>query len=394
MLSQVVFWTTLSLIVYTYAGFPLLLLLRSLRKRPCAKRDVTPTVSFIVIAHNEEASIAAKLDNVLGLDYPAECIEIIVGSDGSDDATNDIAGRYADRGVTLCAFSRRGKVAALNAVVPLARGEVLVFSDANSMLLPGALRQLVRSLADPSVGAVAGNQRYSSDHGNAASVGERLYWAFDRQLKQMQSAAANVTSATGAIHAVRRSLFRPVPPGVSDDFVISTRVIAAGYRLVFEPAAIACEAVAPSDGAEYGRKARVIARGLRGLWAVKELFNPLRYGFYSLQLATHKLLRWSVCWLMLLLLLSSAVLVGTAPWYDCLFAAQIVLYGCAVTGVLLRKTPLVSARAFKLLALPLYFCLVNVAAFSGWLQLLSGRRRDVWNNTRSSSPDEPQPNWN
>ena len=281
LLLQVVVWTALGLIVYTYAGFPLLLMLRSLRRRPCAKRDVTPTVSLIVIAHNEETSIADKLDNVLSLDYPPDRLEVIVGSDGSDDATHAIVAQYANRGVVLCEFSRQGKIPALNATIPRANSEILVFSDANSMFLPDALRQLVRPFADPCVGAVAGNQRYSSDHGNAASLGERLYWGFDRQLKRMQSVAGNVTSATGAIHAVRRELVYAVPPGVSDDFVISTRVIAQGYRLVFEPEAIACEAVAPSDAAEFGRKARVIARGLRGLWAVKELFNPLRYGFYG-----------------------------------------------------------------------------------------------------------------
>ena len=207
---QMVVWTSLGLIVYTYAGFPLLLMLRSWWRRPCARRNVTPTVSLIVIAHNEETSIAAKLDNVLSLDYPADRLEVIVGSDGSDDRTHEIVGKYADRGVTLCVFPRQGKIPALNATIPLANGEILVFSDANSMFLPDALRQLVRPFADAGVGAVAGNQRYTSDHGNATSFGERLYWSFDRQLKWMQSAAGNVTSATGAIHAVRRELAKVV----------------------------------------------------------------------------------------------------------------------------------------------------------------------------------------
>ncbi len=273
----IVFWAAAALIAYTYLVFPALVLIRGrLWPRGYRRAEITPSVSMIVVAHNEAAAIGAKLENLLSLDYPRERFELLIASDGSSDATEDIVRGYASQGVKLLCLPRQGKIPVLNAAVEAARGEILVFSDANSIYAPGAIRALVRPFADARIGGVAGDQRYLADRRGEAS-GERAYWNFDRMLKQAQSAAGNVTSATGAIYAVRRALFRPVPPGVTDDFATSTGVIAQGYRLIFAPDAVACEPVAKTGRIEFGRKVRVITRGLRGVLVRRELLNPLRY---------------------------------------------------------------------------------------------------------------------
>ncbi len=385
-----IFWASIGLILYAYVGFTLVLCVRGLWNRPVAKADITPMVSLVIVAHNEAATIAAKLDNALGSSYPRDKLEIIVASDGSDDGTDEIVARYADRGVQLLSFSRIGKIPALNEAVTRAAGDVLVLSDANSLFEADSLAALVRPFADPAVGGVAGNQCYSSGSGNAASFGERLYWSFDRLLKTLGSRSGNVIASTGSIHAIRRTLFRPVPLGVGDDFVISTRVILQGVRLVFEPRAVAREATAPSDRAEFQRKVRVIVRGLRGLWAVRGLFNPLRHGFYSVQIFSHKLLRWMVGWLLIVLLGSSIYLSQLSGLGDSAFVyrvalwCQVSLYGSAVAALVLRRTPLARLRLFRLFSIPFYFCLANVAALQAWLQLLRGKRVDVWNSTRQA----------
>ena len=382
-MSQVLFWTTASLIVYAYIGFPLLLFLRALRARPVARENITPTVSMIIVAYNEAKSIGEKLENTLALDYPSDQLEIVVASDGSDDGTDAIVSGYQDRGVRFLACPRRGKIAALNDAVARASGDVLVFSDANSMFDKDAIRMLVRAFADAEVGAVAGNQCYLADgSGGAASWGERMYWNYDRTLKTMQNRAGSVIAATGAIHAIRRSLFQKVPAGVCDDFLISTTAIRNGQRLVFEPQAIAREPVATTDRAEFRRKTRIAARGLRTLWHIRELLNPWRHGFYAVQLLSHKLLRWGVCWLLILLLGLSILLWQDGLVYQIALAAQTSVYAAALCGLALRRSGLARAKAVKALALPLYFCLANSAVFCAWLQLMQGRRFDVWNSQR------------
>lgn len=392
MMNHILFWVTLGVLTWATVGFPLFLLVRGLlQQRPITKASITPSVSLVIVAHNEAATIEAKLENVYALDYPSDKLEVIVASDGSDDGTNELVATYAARGLRLLTFPRSGKIPALNAAVAQASGDILVFSDANSIYRSDALRALVAPFADPTVGAVGGDQRYASGGGSriagghVASFGERLYWSFDRLLKTMQSRAGNMTSATGAIHAVRRELFLPVPLGVGDDFVISTRAIARGFRLVFERTAIAYEMVAPTYHAEFNRKLRVIVRGLRGLWAVRELFNPWHHGFYAVQIFSHKLLRWSVCWLALVLFAASVSLYGAGSIYRWSAQAQVLFYGCAFVAWGLRNSGLTRYRAFKVFSVPLYLCLANYAALRAWLQLLGGKRVDVWDSKRSAS---------
>jgi cellulose synthase/poly-beta-1,6-N-acetylglucosamine synthase-like glycosyltransferase len=289
-----VFWLSVASLAYIYGGFAMLVGgVGWLRRRTVRAAAVTPRVSLIVAAHNEEAVIADRLDNALALDYPTDRFEILVAADGCTDGTEAIVERYADRGVHLLSLPRHGKLRALDAAVARATGEVLVFSDANIMCHAGALRALARNFADPAVGGVAGHTRYRQAEGSeSSSEGESLYWDYDTWLKQLESYTGSVVSAHGGLYAIRRSLYRPVTDlAVTDDFAISTGVIEQGYRLVFEPEAQATEFAVPAAQREFRRRVRLMTRGLRGVLVRRRLLNPFRFGFYAVVLFSHKVLR-------------------------------------------------------------------------------------------------------
>jgi cellulose synthase/poly-beta-1,6-N-acetylglucosamine synthase-like glycosyltransferase len=388
--AAAIFWTAAGTIAATYLVMPAAILLRGrLVRRPIGAADTVMDVTVIVAAHNEERSIGAKLANLLAVDYPAARLQILVASDGSDDATNDIVRSFEDRAVRLLALPRVGKAAALNAALAEARGDIVVFSDANSMFAVDAIREIIRPFADPSVGGVAGDQRYLREGASEAMArGERGYWDLDRMLKRAESASGNVISATGAIYAVRRALIPPVPDGVTDDFITSTAVIAAGRRLVFAEDAAAYEPVASSGGVEYGRKVRVMTRGLRGVVVRRSLLDPRRTGFYAAQLFWHKLLRRLMVLPLIALAVSSAVLAGSGPIYTLAAAGQAAFYGLAGVGFALRGRPVSKSKA---VAFPAYFCLVNVAALHAAANVVRGRRIDRWEPRRDEAHGSDRP---
>jgi cellulose synthase/poly-beta-1,6-N-acetylglucosamine synthase-like glycosyltransferase len=389
-----VFWASAAVVGYTYVGFPLLVLVRSrLRPAPYRSTDITPTVTVLVAAHNEARAIGAKLDNALALDYPADRLEIVVASDGSDDETEAIVVTFAERGVRLLALQRVGKAGALDAGAEVATGEILVFSDANSLYAPDAIRRLVRPFADPAVGGVAGNQRYRPQSASdATTAGEQAYWDFDRILKEAESRAGSTISATGAIYAIRRSLFRGVPVGVTDDFAVSTSVIEQGYRLVFAADAVAWEPVASSGGKEWGRKVRIMTRGFRGVFERRALLDPTRYGFYSVQLASHKVLRRLMGIPLLALALIAPALWQRGRIYRLATVGQATFYALGLTGLALgRRGP----GRHRLLAAPSFFIMVNAAAMTALWNVVRGRRIDRWDPARSDAvtqaPTPPAP---
>lgn len=385
-LIAILFWAAIAFIIYTYALFPTLVFLRGLFfRKPYRSAEITPRVTLLIAAHNEEKSIGAKLDSILNLDYPSDCLEVIIASDGSDDGTSAVVQQYERRGVRFLDLPRLGKAPVLNAAVAAANGEILVFSDANSMFAPDALRALVRPFADPDVGGVAGNQRYLR---NGSDGGERSYWRFDRFLKQFQSQGGNTISATGAIYAIRRRLFRPIPGGVTDDFFTSTGVVEQGRRLVFAPDAVAYEPVAPSSGREFERKVRVITRGLQAVVLRRALLNPFCYGFYALQLFSHKILRRLVVFPLILVAILSPLLWARGLIYKLFTVGQLAFYSLAISHVFLKKT---RVGQLKILTLPFYFCMVNVACLVAVANLLRGRRIERWEPRRQASKQGSAP---
>ena len=382
------FWATLGLLAYTYGVFPIVVLARGrLRRRPATEAPITPTVSLIIAARNEEAVIGQKLANVVALDYPHDRLEVIVVSDGSEDATDEIVRAAGDERVRLIAPGRVGKGRALGLGVAASTGEILVFTDANSQFEPGAIRALARRFAGPAVGGVAGNQVYRPEHrADIAASGEQSYWNFDRALKRALSGAGNLTSATGAIYAIRREIFRPIPEGVTDDFMNSLQVIAQGRRLVFAEDAVAYETVAGTRRTEFRRKVRVATRGLRCVFVRRELLDVRRYGFFSIQLFSHKVLLRTMATPLILLAATSAVLARRGGLYRLAALGQAAFYGLGLIGLTVNGSRFGSSR---LLAFPAYFILANAAALMAVWNLLRGRAIDRWEPARSARSGTP-----
>ena len=389
-MSVAAFWAAAAALAFTYAVMPALVVLRgAVARRPWREEDVTPTVSVVLAARNEEDAIAERLENLAALDYPPDRLEVVVASDGSEDATVELARRHGAGRATVLDLPRVGKAAALNAAVAASAGEVLVFTDANSRFDADAVRAIVRPFADPEVGGVAGDQRYlpraaSTTPADAVTEGEREYWAFDRALKRAESAAGNVISATGALYAVRRDLFAEVPDGVTDDFATSTAVIARGRRLVFCPAAVVREPVAERGEDEFARKVRIMTRGLRGVVLRRELLDPRRTGFYAVQLLWHKALRRLMAVPLVILAAATPRLWRRGRLYRAAALGQAAVYGAGAAGFALRHHP---AGRHRALAVPAYFCLVNAAALRAAWNVLTGRRIDRWEPARGQNGD-------
>lgn len=371
----VLFWLCVVGIGWVYLGFPLVLALRKRLPSTAPVADARPPrVSYVIVVHNERSVIDDKLANVEALDYPRDQLQVIVASDGSDDGTDErIAAHAGPTKIELLSLPRVGKNAALNAGVESASGDLLVFSDADSMLERGALAALVAPFADESVGAVGGDYRYE-DH-EAGGASERSYWNFDRVWKNLESRGGSMTSATGQIYAIRRALFGAVPDGVTDDFFVSTGAIAAGKRLIFEPAAVAVGPVAETTEAEYRRKLRLMTRGFASVWARRSLLDPRRTGFYALQLGTHKVARRLVGLPLIGLAVSAPLLASIHPLYALAAVGQLCVYGLALTGWLLRSSRAGHSRAF---ALPLFFVMANWAGLRAGFDFARGRRHLGW----------------
>ena len=400
--SVALFWASVAIVAWTLVGWPIALALRAAlfparaprtqvsRSEPKGSEDHQaggdlPRVSYVIVAHNERAEVDAKLANTAALDYPADRLEVIFASDGSDDGTDArVAALWRDAGSgprhTLCSLPRVGKNAALNAAVAAASGEILVFSDADSHLAPDAIRRLVAPLSDPAIGGVGGDFRYVGSGGD----GERAYWSFDRLWKRLECRAGSMTSATGQIYAIRAELFEPVPDGVTDDFFVSTGVVAAGKRLWFAEDAVATGRIAASARAEFRRKVRVTARGLASVWARRSLLDPRRSGFYAVQLFTHKLLRRALGIPVAVAFLCAIPLAPRDLLYAGAAAAQGLVHGAALAGWWLRDRPL--PRAF---ALPLYLDLVLAAGVLALSDVARGRRHESWVPERSRAVAAP-----
>ncbi len=384
---ELVFWLSLAALLYAYAGFPLLVAaVGALRGREVRKGSATPRMTMIIAAYNEEEAIGERLDNALASDYPSDALEIIVASDGSTDATNEIVAGYEPRGVRVLRLPRLGKIAALEQAVGQATGEILIFSDANTVMHPGAVRALASNFADPEVGGVAGHTSYRlKDGSESSSRGESLYWRYDTWLKAMESRTGSVVSAHGGLYAIRRNLYH-VPPdrAVTDDFIISTGVIEQGRRLVFEPDALAYEIAVPTAKPEFRRRVRLMTRGLRAVSIRRRLLNPSRYGFYGVVLFSHKVLRRLVPVCLVVLFAASLYLASTSTFFLIAAVAQTLFYALAVAGGLARRH---EVGQHKLLYVPFFYCMANTAALFALLRFVRGDRIELWQPQRHA----PQP---
>jgi len=376
-ITLAVFWMTLGLLCYVHFGYPLILIaLKRLRPRPVRRGDVCPSVDLLIGAYNEEAVIREKLENCLALDYPRDRLQITVASDASTDCTEAIVREYQIQGVRLVAAPRRrGKAANFREIVPSLKAEIVVFSDAGSLYGADTLRKMMRNFADPEVGCVGGRLRYRNPDATSVSQGEGLYWSYEVFLRKTESAIGSAMVLSGAVYAMRRELYRPVPDDLPDDFLCPLHVLDQGKRVLYETETEILETMATSARGELLTKVRIISGNFEALRTMKHLLNPLRDPLVALQLFSHRLLRWFVLPLAAVLLLSSALL-AQRPFYLLALVGQLLFYSLAGVGWLMD----LGGKRSRLAFLPYYFVLVNLAAAMGaWNGLAHrGRGAGVW----------------
>lgn len=369
-----VFWISALLLVQVFAGYPLgMAVWARWRPRAVAKRPQWPSVTVILAVHDGAASLEAKLANLVALDYPLDALDIVVASDGSTDGTAGVARRWRGGRVTVLEFAaRRGKAACLNDAVAAARGDILLMTDVRQRLEPQALRELVANLADPAVGAVSG-ELCLEDAQTGFARGVDAYWRYEKMIRHAESATGSVVGVTGALYAIRRALFRPLPPGtVLDDVLVPMRVVAAGLRVVCEPLAVAWDRPSQQPAEERRRKVRTLAGNYQLLqlapWLLAPWRNPVWWRFLC-----HKLLRLLAPWLMVAMLAAAFMLAGT-HW----------VYAAASLGALLAVALIAVGRVHRRMGrwLPVRlltaFAYLNLFAAQGLFAFVSRRRLHLW----------------
>lgn len=362
---SVVFWSSLGLVTYTYAGYPLLITaLARLRPRKTWTAPIEPTVSVVLAVHNEERNIARKIENLLSMDYPAAKLQIVVVSDGSTDRTEEITTGFEGRRVTLVRIDRQGgKAAALNSGVHRASGEVVLFCDARQRIDPGALRALVPLFADPQVGAVSGELMLEG------SKGPGVYWAYEKRIRAAEGKVDSVVGATGALFAIRRHLFQDIPPdSLLDDVYTPMQIVLQGHRVLFQPEARVFDEEVALSG-EFARKARTLAGNFQILGQLPQLLNPFRNRIF-LQYASHKVARLACPFALVALLGSNVALVASLapgwPFYVVTLAGQLAVYGLALKGALQGE------GGGRLTRISHTFVTLNLAAVEGLRRYLTG----------------------
>ena len=385
------FWLSVGTILYVYVGYPLLLtLLARLRpeKSTIIAAPALPVVTLLIAAYNEERVIAQKLDNSLALDYPQNKLQILVTADGSDDCTPDMVAQYADQGVELCyAPPRRGKMAAINRAMPQAHGQIIVFSDANNMYDPSALRHLVVPFADPTVAAVTGAKSILKGDG-ALGDSEGLYWQYESFIKKQETELGSCTGVAGEILAIRRELFESPPDQIiNDDFYMAMRLLQRGHRVVYAPQARSYERVSLSAEDEVARRARIVAGRFQAMSLAGELL-PWKRPFVVWQIVSHKYLRPFVPVIMIIALLANIGSVVrrrngrslrqlTHPFSWLFLLGQLAFYMAAWLGG--RKN---QGKLGKILYIPHFFVNSNLAALIGLYRFVTRQQTTLWQRVR------------
>ena len=381
---EAIFWLSLAAIGYAYVGYPLLLIVLSrLRPRPVRSGHWTPSVTVIIAAYNEERDLAAKLENTLALDYPPSHLEIIVTSDCSSDRTDEIARSFASRGVKLHRQEERhGKTAAQNAAVTKARGEIIVFSDATTHYRPDVLRLMMPAFADKSVGCVTGRVIYQDEKDSSVGAGTQSYWNYEFFLKKHESNVCSLIGVCGCMYAVRASAYIPLYNEACSDFIIATTMVEQGLRAVYVPEAVCTEEPNRQAKKELAARVRIISQTFSDLWRNRSVLNPLKSGFYAVQLWSHKLMRYLVPVFLIVIFLTSGLLATRSAFYAAVFVMQVAFYLVALVSWLLEKLGLTLGLLGGLLALPQYFVITNLASLIAFVKFLTGERYTRWEPSR------------
>jgi cellulose synthase/poly-beta-1,6-N-acetylglucosamine synthase-like glycosyltransferase len=331
-----------------------------------------PDVSIVISVYNEEGVIADRIRNCLSLDYPADKLEIIIASDGSDDRTTSIVEEFAGDGIRLLTYNERiGKTAVLNRSIPESRGSILLLTDSNTIFKTDAVLKLVRHFSDPEIGGVCGNLTVKPFDDTTEE--ESLYWKFENVLKLMESRLDMTLGANGGIYAIRREAFTPIPNGtIVDDFVVFLNVRTKGYKTIFDPEAVAVEQAAPSLEDEYKRKVRIGAGDFQAIGLARRFLHP-KTGPVCFSFWSHKVLRWLVPFFMIGLFLSNLALANNSLFFSLVMFFQLVFYGLFVVGLFYREN--------VFFRIPYYFVSMNMALLHGFTRQIRGAQKGAWERT-------------
>jgi cellulose synthase/poly-beta-1,6-N-acetylglucosamine synthase-like glycosyltransferase len=381
-MAAIVFWACCSALLYVYVLYPpMVRILAAAFGRPVRRGQELLRVTIVVTVYNEEKSMQAKLENLQALNYPADLIDIVVASDASTDATDEIAANFDPRRVRLLRVEGRlGKTGCQNAAASGARGEIIAFTDATTRLHADALKHLVENFADPEIGCVGGRLIYVTDVENVTGRGGEMYWSYELRLRAAESSLGSLIGVSGCLYAVRKEAYRPIHPSLISDFVIAMKMREQGLRTVLAPEAICFEATLEKGNLELSMRVRVAIRSLNALIRERRFLNPLRYRLFSWQLWSHKLLRYASPMLWLGALAANLELVRQMPFsaYLVLLLAQTALLAAGTVGFLLQGR----RRDLGLFGHPYYFLLTNVAALLATLHYVRGERMVTWKPIR------------
>jgi cellulose synthase/poly-beta-1,6-N-acetylglucosamine synthase-like glycosyltransferase len=381
------FWICAVVVAYVYVGYPALLGMRAFGRgrarnsTASAASPVEPLVTIIVAAHNEESAIESKIQNVLASHYRRERLEILIGSDGSSDRTEEIVRRHESEGVGLVSFpSQQGKSAIQNGLVALASGSILIFTDADCAFGAHAIRTIVNNFEDDSVGLVTAFPAYANLAETGTTRNEGLYLRYESWIREQESVQGLLAMASGSLFAIRHEAWRPLDRRLGDDFELPLRTALSGKICVADPGLVATTRLTQNSAESMFRlKSRIVSKDLRALLAYRAILNPFRHGAVALGLWSHKLLRWLVPCFLLELIASSAFL-ASSPLYRVALLAQCVFYLLAAAGFVTR-----GRLGGALFSVPFSFCLVNLAALVGIWRCLTGRTSGQWTPVRGES---------
>jgi poly-beta-1,6-N-acetyl-D-glucosamine synthase len=381
-----IFWLGISIVLYTYLGYGLLIYVISRLKRQFPTYDDQPdrdlpSVTFLVAAYNEEDFIEEKIANTLSLDYPKDKLKVFFVTDGSTDRTPNIITRYAE----IRLFhepGRSGKIHAVNRVMKFVETPIVIFTDANTVLNNKAIKNIVRHYQAENVGGVAGEKRILSKSTDSASgAGEGLYWKYESFLKKKDSEVYSVVGAAGELFSVRTSLYEPPDRNmIIEDFYLSLRIASKGYRFIYEPEAYAMETASANVAEEWKRKVRICAGGFQAMAKLIYLLNPFRYGILSFQYFSHRVLRWTLAPLFLPLILTANIILALAgkPFYIFVLFLQLAFYCMAWVGYILRDKKVPIPGFF----VPYYFSVMNLSVFAGFWRYIRGKQSVVWERAK------------
>lgn len=378
-LLALIFWISIALAVYAYLGYPLLAdFLGRLTRREVRAAEPgahLPTVTVVICAYNEAGGIESTVRNKLEQDYPPDRLDIIVVSDESEDGTDDIVRGIDDPRVRLIRqVPRAGKTSGLNLALPEATGEIVVFSDANSLYRPDTIALLVSNFADPAVGYVTGRMVYKAPDGSLTGEGCSAYMNYENKLREFETRLGSIVGVDGGVDAMRRGIYTPMRNDQLPDFIQPLTVRRRGYRVIYEPRALLYEDALATAEDEFRMRVRVGLRAFHALRDMAELLNPLRYGLFAWQLLSHKVLRYMVFLFMLLAFLANIPLaLGAGGLWSLLLFGQFLFYGAALAGHLGRGRDLPPP-----IGMIYYLCVLNLASGLAWVQFLQGRKQVIW----------------